>query len=96
MTNPARYYCLAVYGFKKCCPVHLDPYTKDNVERAKRWQMVGSNGQDNYHIVTAHPTERGTFVSVETGAHFEASQMAFTKEAWNAFLDRTWPSSPAE
>ncbi|TPJ51765.1 MULTISPECIES: hypothetical protein [unclassified Mesorhizobium] len=88
----ARYFCLAVYGFKKCCPVHLDPYTKNNAERAKRWQMVADQGgQDNFHIVTVHPTERGTFVSVETGAHFEASQMAYTKEAWDRFLDRMWP-----
>ncbi|RWN60176.1 hypothetical protein [Mesorhizobium sp.] len=84
--STARYFCLAVYGFKKCCPVHTTPYTKDNAERAKRWQ-----GGHNYHVVTAHPTERGTFVSVETGAHFEASQMGYTKEAWERFLDRIWP-----
>ncbi|ESY35722.1 hypothetical protein NKK48_30270 [Mesorhizobium sp. C386A] len=88
-----RHFCLAVYGYKKCCPIHLDPYTKANAERAKRWQFTGGGSKDNYHIVTAHPTERGVFVSVETGAHFEATQQAYTKDAWESFLDRMWPAT---
>ncbi|MER9596104.1 hypothetical protein [Mesorhizobium sp. M0244] len=87
------HFCLAVYGFKQCSPVHLEPYTKADAERAKRWQGIGPGGQGTYHVVTAHPTERGTFVSVETGAHFPASRMGWTDEAWNNFLNRTWGQS---
>ncbi|MER8983923.1 hypothetical protein [Mesorhizobium sp. M0843] len=84
-----RHFCLAVYGYKKCCPIHTTPYTRDNAERARRVQQ----GPHNYHVVTAHPTLRGTFVSVETGAHFEATQQAYTKDAWESFLDRMWPAT---
>lgn len=84
------YFCLAVYGYRKCCPVHLDGYTKADAARAKRWQQAGPGQSDTYHVVTPHPTERGTFVSVETGAHFEASRMGLTEEAWAKFLERTW------
>lgn len=83
------HFCLAVYGFKKCSPVHLDPYTKADAERAKRWQEVGPGQFGNYHVVKP-ATERGTFVSVETGAHFPASRMGWTEEAWNTFLNRIW------
>ncbi|MER8641017.1 hypothetical protein [Mesorhizobium sp. M1252] len=84
------FFCLAVYGYKKCCPVHLDAYTKADAERAMRWQQVGPGQFDTYHVVQPHRTKRGTFVSVTTGAEFEASKMGFTDEAWTDFLSRVW------
>jgi len=85
-----KFFCLAVYGYKDCSPVHLDPYTKANAERAVRWQQIGPGQFDTYHVVTPHPTERGTFVSTETGNHFPANRGGWAVEAWDRFLDSVW------
>lgn len=85
-------YVLAVYGFKNCSLIGLNTYDQAGAERAIRWQHTGGFTEP-YHIVTAHPTERATFVSIETGNHFEANRGAFTEKAWRDFVNQTWRSA---
>jgi hypothetical protein len=89
--TPEQHFVIGVYGYKNCSPVHLDGYTLEAAKRAKNWQGVGGGNSTTFHICTPHPTERGTFVSVDTGALFAANPSGWTKEAWADFLARTWP-----
>lgn len=86
-----NHFVVGVYGFKKATPVHLDGYTLADAKRAKAWQGVG--GETPMHICTPHPAERGTMVDVESGNHFPLNGGGWTEEAWNAFLQRTWPEA---
>jgi hypothetical protein len=85
----AKYFVIVVYGYKNCAPIDLTPKTIAEARQSIAWQKVG--GCDTQlHICTAHPEERGTFANVETGNLFPANRGAWTEDAWNAFLDRTW------
>lgn len=90
-----NYYVLGVYGYQRCTVLHLEPYTRKEAERARRWQGLYA-GSNSYHVVTPHPTLKATFVSVSTGAHFEAQASHWTPEAWFSFILRTWPAADAK
>lgn len=72
--------------------IHLDPKTELEARRAIAWQGVGGyTDRTTFHICTPHPDERATFVSKVTGAKFKAARGSWTQDAWDAFLERTWP-----
>lgn len=91
MTTANRY-VIGVYSYKNCSPIHLDPYDAAGAKRALAWQGAGQDTKDHttFHICTPHETERGTFVSIETGAHFPANRGGWTEQAWSDFLQRVW------
>ena len=90
------YYVIGVYGYKDCSPIHLDGYSLLGAKRAVNWQGVGGTPKTTFHICTPHPTERGTFVSIDTGALFAANRGGWAQEAWDSFLDRVWPQVAGE
>ena len=86
------HYLIGDYGNGQFSPIHTDGKTRAEAEQARRWQGVGNFGSA-YHICKPHESERGAFVSVETGEQFAVSRGALTENAWSVMCDRIWSES---
>lgn len=51
------YYVLMVFG-EQPCPLHLEPKTAAEAERAINWQCVGQGRRDEYAVTTYDPTSQ--------------------------------------
>jgi hypothetical protein len=91
-----RHFVIGCYGPEDYSLLQLDPY-KSLVEakRAIAWQGAGGFVTP-FHIASPDPETRGTFVTT-TGQRISVTERGgWTAAAWNAFLDREWPTAKAE
>ena len=76
-------------AYDSSSPICADGKTLKDARRAKAWQGVAGQ-TEHIHICTPHPTNRGTFVSVDTGAALPTTRGAMTEEAYASMLTAIW------
>ncbi|MRN79442.1 hypothetical protein [Brucella sp. 10RB9210] len=85
----SKHFVVGVYGYKNCSLLSMEGATMAECRRMIAWQ--GPCGTP-YHI--CRPTEeRGVFASVETGNLFPVNRGPFTEKAFEAALNKIWPTT---